>query len=474
MTTLPRYRNLRVQNDLGFGSVPESAKEEERVSIKRVPVMAMSFALIVAACGGQSASPSGVPRASTDIPTASSAPRASASAAPISGTVTLWYLEDPEFTFLPALKKEFEAAYPGVVLEMTEIPEDGYVTKIDTALLANQPPDVAFIYEARWMKAGSVLRLDDVIASEGIDTASYNQTAFSECQLDGHVYCLGSLGGSVMLIYNKDMFDAAGVAYPSATDPMTIDEYAALAKKLAKPSKNQAANVWGGTADVPFWWTNRTTTFSADGKTIEGFVNDAPTVHMYDVLAGLARDGIAPTPAQAEAALAADMLGSGNVAMAITDMEVGASSLEKADKAWGAAPPPVEQAGDPGWVFTGTDKYGVFTAAPNQAAAKALIAFFGKEGSRIRVEASDDPPIDSKLLDQWAGSNEGRKEVASVMGLTAPTPLIPGFWDVTAPLGDDFTLIVNGEGTAQAILDEEAPELQESLDRAWQTWDAIQ
>ena len=36
------------------------------------------------------------------------APAAVAQDSTVSGTVTLWYLEDPEFTFLPALKAEFE------------------------------------------------------------------------------------------------------------------------------------------------------------------------------------------------------------------------------------------------------------------------------------------------------------------------------------------------------------------------------
>ena len=438
------------------------------MSVMRLAALTTSLALLLLACGGTT--PPSAPPPSDGGPSPSE-PVASAEA--ISGTVSLWYLEDPEFTFLPALKAEFEAANPGVTVEMTEIPEDGYVTKVDTAILAGQPPDLGFIYEPRWMKAGSVLQLDDVIAAAGIDTSTFNQAAFSECQLDGQTFCLGSLGGSVMLIYNKDLFDAAGVPYPSASEPMTIDEYAALARRLAKPSDDPAKNVFGGTAEVPFWWTQRNTTFSEDGKAIAGVVNDEPTIHMYDVLASMARDGTAPTAAQAEAMSSADMLGAGAVAMAITDMEVGASSLEAAGAKWGAAPVPVETASDPGWVFTGTDKYGVFTQGPNQAAAKALIAFLGKEGSRIRVEASDDPPLDSTWLDDWAGDDPSRQEVASVMNLTAPIPLIPGFWDVTAPLGDGFSLIVAEEVTAADFLNEEAPNMQDSLDQAWETWDAI-
>ena len=38
--------------------------------------------------------------------------------------------------------------------------------------------------------------------------------------------------GSPVLFYNKRMFDKAGIAYPSATKPLSADEFRALAKKL--------------------------------------------------------------------------------------------------------------------------------------------------------------------------------------------------------------------------------------------------
>ena len=276
-----------------------------------------------------------------------------------------------------------------------------------------------------------------------------------------------------MLVYNKDMFDAAGVPYPSTTTPMTVDEYAALAAKLAKPNSDPTKAVFGGTADVPFWWTSRLTHFSEDGRTINGLVNDDATVHMYDALAKMVTDGLAPTPAAAEATTSADLLGTGAIAMAVTDVEVGAKALEVAGNKWGVAPPPVESTDPKPWVFTGTDQWGAFSKAANPEAAKALVAFIGKEGSRIRVEVSDDPPLDSTYLAQWAGDNPGRKEVAEVMALTGPTPLIPGFWDVTGPLADLFKLVVSGEETAKHGLDAQAPQLQDALDQSWATWDAI-
>jgi multiple sugar transport system substrate-binding protein len=58
------------------------------------------------------------------------------------------------------------------------------------------------------------------------------------CRWDGKVegkgpyYGIIKDYGSPVLFYNKRMFDKAGVAYPSATKPLTAEEFRALAKKL--------------------------------------------------------------------------------------------------------------------------------------------------------------------------------------------------------------------------------------------------
>jgi multiple sugar transport system substrate-binding protein len=385
----------------------------------------------------------------------------------ISGTVTMWYLEDPNPAFLDAIKQGFEEAYPDVSLEMTEVPEDGFVTKVDTALVAQQPPDVAFVYEPRWMKAGAVLPLDDTIAEYGINTEDMNQVALSECLLDDQLYCLGSLTGSVVLLYNKDLFDEAGIEYPSAEAPMTVDEYAEISRALA-----EGGDFFGSSAGAPFTWASRLTHFSDDGTQIAGYVDDDATLHMYEVLAALARDEVSPSPGETEQISPADMLGAGQVAMAITDFEFGANTLDAAGYRWGAAPPPVEQAGDPSFVFVGTDKYGVFADGGNTEAGKALVAFIATEGNRLRIETTDQPPLDTTMLQEWAGDDESRQEVVAVLSTsTEPGLFVPGFWEVTAPLTDLYTQASAGEtDAAEAIVDATA-DMQDRLDRQWETWE---
>jgi multiple sugar transport system substrate-binding protein len=420
------------------------------MSLGRVAAVAAVFALVASGCmgGSESTGPNGA------------------------ATLSLWIFEGEE-TFLPALKKAFEREHPNITLKITDIPEDSYVTKMDTALAANSPPDIGWVYEQRWLKAGRVLPLDDVIESNEIDLSVLNQNALAGCKFEGSIYCLGSYTGAVMLFYNKDLFDEAGLPYPSATEPMSVDEYADLAAKLTQPNEDLSKHVFGATANPPFWWVDTRTHFSEDGRSIQGFVNDSSTIHMYDVLTTMVRNRLAPSESDFQFFGNTEILATGQLAMSVTDNVEAIPLLERAGVDWGAAPTPVEEAGQPPFVSAWTDQFGVFQGSDNPEAAKEFIAFLSTEGNRLRSKRDDALPLDSTVAEEtkWAGQSDGRRETLEVVKLAHGETFVPGFWDVTAPLWDSFALVVEDEMTAQQALDEVAPDLQESLDRAWQTWE---
>ncbi|HET9722239.1 MAG TPA: sugar ABC transporter substrate-binding protein [Actinomycetota bacterium] len=389
-------------------------------------------------------------------------------------TLTLWAFEGEE-AFFPTLKERFEADHPNITLEITEIPEDNYATKVDTALAAGRPPDMGLTYEQRWFKAGAVLPLDDLIEAKSIDLTTYNQNAMSGCRFEDHVYCLGSYTGAVLLFYNKELFDAAGVPYPSATEPMTIDEFATVAAQVSQPNQDLAKRVWGTVGEAPFWWSDPITHFSEDGRTTQGYMNDAPTAHLYDVMSGLVRDGYAPTGSEFELLGTEDLLSAGQVAMAISDNLVAIDALETNGIDWGAAPVPIESSGAPVYVASWTDQVGVFASSEHAQEAKEFVAFLGTVGNELRIEVADQLPLDSATpgAETWAAESEGRAEVMEAVALAREAVFVPGFWDVTSPLWDSYDAMVAGDMTPQEALDDAAPVVQDNLDQAWETWEAI-
>ena len=389
-------------------------------------------------------------------------------------TLNLWIFEGEE-GFLPKLKEGFEAKYPNITLEITEIPESDYVTKIDTALAAGSTPDIAFIYEPRWIKAGKFLAIDEIVSKYNIQLADFNQGIVKDsCSMNGRLYCLGTYTGAVLLFYNKEMFDAAGLAYPSATVPMSIDEYEAAAAKLTKPNEDIAKRVYGGSSGSSMWWMDRATRFSSDGRKIDGYLNDESTTHSYEVLADMVLKGYSPSSADSTLLGDVDLLGTKQQAMEIIDNIVAIPVLEEAGIKWGAAPVPVEKKGDQAYVAVWTDSMGVFTQSKHPQEALEFIAYMATDGNQLRVEFGS-YPLNNKVAQEsnWAGDSEGRKEAMQAITLAHETVFVPGFWDATGGEWDAFNYMVEGTKSAKEALDEAAVLGQEQLDKAWETWDAI-
>ncbi len=163
-------------------------------------------------------------------PAASAAPGASTSGDAV--TLNVWTLEGEE-EFLPKIKDAFESSHPGTTLEFTVLPEDQYGTKVDTALAAGAPPDIAFVYDPRYIKQGHMVEVGEVLKERGVDLTRFAPGPLGPCTMDGKLYCIGTYTGALVLMYNKDLFDKAGIPYPSSTVPMSVDEYAEIAKKLS-------------------------------------------------------------------------------------------------------------------------------------------------------------------------------------------------------------------------------------------------
>jgi multiple sugar transport system substrate-binding protein len=397
-------------------------------------------------------------------------------------TLDLWIFEGEE-DFLSELEADFEVQYPDIDLVITVFPEDEYVTKIDTALTANTPPDIGFVYEPRWVKAGHFLEITDLVDETGISLEDYNQAALSaNCLVEGKLYCFGSYSGIVALFYNKDLFDAAGQDYLSTTVPMTIDEYAELAAALSTPSDDMTQYVWGGTAPPHYWWMDWRTGFSEDGRITEGYINDETTVHTYDVLSGMVKDGYAPSSSTLSSLGlwfdAADLMAQGKIAMQITDNFQGVELLEAQGIKYGVAPVPVENGDAAPWVPSWTDAWGIFAASDAQEAGYKFLKFTIENAGLLRAEVGALPlSVKDAEATGWdsQGYAQGREDILDVVGLARPNIFVPGFWNVTWVLEDAFIEISEaGDTTAQEALNDVASTMQEQLDLEWETWDSIE
>lgn len=94
--------------------------------------------------------------------------------------------------------------------------------------------------------------LNQYYEKDGYDANVLGKSTVEMSMIDGQLYALPYIKSKFVLYYNKDLFDAAGVAYPS--DDWTWTEFREAAKKLTKGEG--ADKIWGCT--MPDWvctWT---------------------------------------------------------------------------------------------------------------------------------------------------------------------------------------------------------------------------
>ena len=128
---------------------------------------------------------------------------------------------------------EFHAANPNITVKMDVSEWDSYWTKLDTLFAGGAPPDV-FAMDAPmyldWQSRGVLLNLQPYIdATPGFLDGYYAQPLSGYKLPDGY-YGLPRDFQTIVMYYNKDMFDAAKVEYPK--EGWTWDDLRQMAKKL--------------------------------------------------------------------------------------------------------------------------------------------------------------------------------------------------------------------------------------------------
>lgn len=148
-------------------------------------------------------------------------------------TVVTW---DANTTpYLVAQEAAFETAYPNIDLQYIDVASQDYGIKASSMLSGNDTSDVFMIKEVsdlvNWKTQGFAESLTPYMQKDNYDVSGFVGME-ANYALDGEQYALPFRSDFWVLFYNKDLFDAAGVAYP--TNDMTWDAYAQLAKDMTK------------------------------------------------------------------------------------------------------------------------------------------------------------------------------------------------------------------------------------------------
>ena len=271
----------------------------------------------------------------TTAPTQAAAPTTAPSggAANVTGSIRVgsWDSGDALVPFNDAIKS-FEAKYPGVKVQLESVPQ-GYGDKLLTQFAGGTAPDVFQVGDgdvAKFAGQGALEDLGPYISGEKgnnpLDMSVFFPAVADIGKVNGKTYLLTKDYSPLVIYYNKDLFDAAGVPYPK--ENWTWDDFVSTAQKLTQKDDKGNVKVWG--VQLPNSWgdylwyrgispivySNGGNIIGPDGKTSTGYMNSPETVDAIQKYVDLfLKDKVAPTKADVDAMAGVDLFQNNLTAM---------------------------------------------------------------------------------------------------------------------------------------------------------------
>jgi len=360
-----------------------------------------------------------------------------------------WSSSDAENVRLQEMVDTFNDANPDLHVTLNQVPD--YDTALQTAIAGGSPPDVFYIDSFKlpdYVAANALMPIGDQMENAD-DFYPSLRDAFT---IDGTFYCPPKDFSTLGLQYNTDMFDAAGLDYPTAD--WTWDDLRAAAEALTDAD----AGVYGLTlsADfarmIAFVYQAGGTVTDADFTTMT--LDTPEALEAAEFYINLVTDGFAAAPADLDSGWPGEAFGKGQAAMAIEGNWIASYLTDNfPDLNWAVTEMPAGPGGDATMAFTVC--YGVAADAANPEASIRLANWLtGAEGMAQWTGLGLAMPTRQSLSDGWLAEYPDLEPFLAGADYAHPWQFRPGFQDVLDTINAGLQQAFTGTYTADQVLGE--------------------
>ena len=202
---------------------------------KSIPVLLLCAAMLMTllgACGGNPASDtaSTTAAAAGETTAAQTAAAATEAAKPVTLTFSLW--DKNQQPAMQAMADGFTKLNPNVKINVECSNWNDYWTKLDAAAQTGTLPDIFWMHIAqlsKYVKGNMLQPLDDILKADNYDLSQFPAALVKGGGMEGKQYGIPKDFDTIGLWYNKTLFDAKQVPYP--TDTWTWDDMIAAGQK---------------------------------------------------------------------------------------------------------------------------------------------------------------------------------------------------------------------------------------------------
>ncbi len=322
-------------------------------------------------------------------------------------TLTYGFWDAAQRPAVEAQIEAFRALNPNITIEPQVVPFDDYWTKLQTGLAGGSIYDVFWVNTSNlpvYASQGAILPIEPILGEGGVDVGVYPEALVNAYTFDGTVYGIPRDFDTIALFYNTELFDTAGVAYPTAD--WTWEDLRTAAEALTVKDGDTATQ-WGFGATISEQQTYFNFIKQNGGQILnedltEALLDEPAACEALAFVGDFIEAGLSPSVAVQQANDPYQTLFPAGVIAMIPGGSWNARTFSEANPAIAVAPLPM-----------GTQRASaihglanvIWAQTANQCAALEWVKFLaGEEAERILGETGTVIPAMAGLQEGWVAS----------------------------------------------------------------------
>lgn len=333
---------------------------------------------------------------------------------------------------------------PGAAVTLEVVPWGEYWNLLRTNAAAGDLPDVFNMSQDNfpfYSENEAILDLQPYYDSAAIDTTIWGSGMVDPYRVEGDLYAAPVNWDTIGIFYNKDMFDEAGMDYP--TDTWTWDDFAATARTLTNPE----ADVYGAAvyaefqAGYPNWIAATGTEPIVDAARTECTLQDPGSLEALNFLKELLDEGAMPSISVVGGSSADDSFNfwlSGRVAMIAGGSWKLPAAFEQTTFDWDVVQLPRNpETGRSRSILHSVGYVGAANSDTPDLAANLIIFLASDEGQRFFAEGGGVAPANPGLQDEWIASfGDSDKNIQAFVNAIDDSQGVTVFGEIEDAFGD--------------------------------------
>jgi multiple sugar transport system substrate-binding protein len=398
--------------------------------------------------------------------------QAATATGPVNIKVANW--DSASMSVMGPLLDAFKRNQPNITIEILDTPSADYTQKLSIMLNGGTELDAFWIKDGDTTKGlvnrGQLADLSGYVRRDNIDLKAFNGLA-DRFNINGKLVALPVSTGFYVLYYNKDIFDKAGVPYPS--NNLTWTEWEQLAGRVTSGSGNNKIygallHTWN--ACVQNWGVQdgKNTIIATDYSFFKPYYEMALRMQKAGTLwdyGALRSGGIGYANAFLQGNIATMPMGTWFMTTMVDRINKGEVTMN-----WGIATLPHPPGVEAGWTVGSVTPMAINQASTKKDAAWEFVKFVASdEGAKINAQFGTIPSRanDSTMaaIANAPGMPAGSLQAMAVKNIALDRPMEDKVAEINQMLNEEHSLIMLGEVTVDAGLANMARRAKEILGR---------